>query len=46
MNVNPMIKLEQFWSGTMMEYLNSPWNVITLIIDIVIVIFLIVKAWN
>lgn len=42
--MNPMIKVENFWSGTMMNYLSSPWNIITLIIDIVIVLFLIVKV--
>ena len=44
MNINPMIKLENFWSGTVMNYFKSPWNIITLIIDIIIVIFLVVKV--
>lgn len=44
MNINPMIKLENFWSGTIMNYFKSPWNIITLIIDIIIVIFLVVKV--
>lgn len=44
MNIKPMIKIENFWSGTMMNYFQSPWNVITLIIDIIIVIFLVVKV--
>lgn len=44
MNENPMMKVENFWSGMMENYLNSPWNIITLIIDIAIVIFLVVKV--
>ena len=44
MNINPMIKFENFWNGTMTDYLQSPWNIITLVIDIVIVLFLIVKV--
>ena len=44
MNVNPMIKVENFWNGTIMNYLNSPWNIFTLIIDIVIVLFLLTKV--
>lgn len=44
MNENPMMKVENFWSGIMENYLNSPWNIITLIIDIAIVIFLVVKV--
>ena len=42
--MNPMIKFENFWNGTLLNYLSSPWNVITLIIDLIIVIFLIVKV--
>lgn len=44
MNINPMIKVENFWSGEMMNYLNNPWNIIALIIDIIIVLFLLVKV--
>lgn len=44
MNVNPMTKAENFWNGTVMNYLNSPWNIFTLIIDIIIVLFLLTKV--
>lgn len=44
MNINPMIKFENFWEGTFTNYIQSPWNIITLVIDIVIVLFLIVKV--
>ena len=44
MNINPMIKVENFWNGTIMNYLNSPWNIFTLIIDIIIVLFLLMKV--
>ncbi len=39
---NPMIKLENFWDGDIAQYLTNPWNIITLIIDIILVLFLIV----
>ena len=42
MNINPMMKLQDFWNGSIINYLDNPWNIITLIIDILIVIFLIV----
>ena len=44
MNVNPMIKAENFWDGIITNYLNSPWNILILIIDVAIVAFLIVKV--
>ena len=44
MNINPMMKLQDFWNGSIINYLDNPWNIITLIIDILIVIFLIVKV--
>lgn len=44
MNINPMMKFENFWEGTFANYIESPWNIITLVIDIVIVLFLIVKV--
>ena len=44
MNVNPMIKAENFWDGVITNYLNSPWNILILIIDVAIVAFLIVKV--
>ena len=44
MNDNPMIRLENFWNDSLLEYLKSPWNIMTLIIDIIIVVFLLVKV--
>lgn len=44
MNDNPMIMFKNFWIETLTHYLQNPWNVITLIIDIAIVIFLLVKV--
>lgn len=44
MNVNPMIKLEDFWNGTIMDYLSNPWNIFALIVDIAIVILLVVEV--
>ena len=44
MNGNPMIEFKNFWGDTLANYLKNPWNVITLIIDIVIVGFLIYKV--
>ena len=40
MNENPMIKAENFWDGVITNYLNSPWNILALIIDVAIVAFL------
>ena len=42
MNINPMMKLQDFWNGSIINYLDNPWNIITLIIDIVIVIAILV----
>ena len=44
MSDNPMIELKNFWEGTLTNYIQNPWNIITLIIDIVIVVFLIYKV--
>lgn len=44
MNINPMMKLQDFLNGSIINYLDNPWNIITLIIDIVIVLFLIIKV--
>ena len=44
MNINPMMKLQDFWNGSIINYLDNPWNIITLIIDVVIVLFLIIKV--
>ena len=44
MNINPMMKSQDFWNGSIINYLDNPWNIITLIIDIVIVLFLIIKV--
>ena len=44
MNISPIVKIEDFWSDLLTGYLSNPWNVFTLIIDIAIVIFLIIKV--
>lgn len=41
MTVNPMIEFKEFWSSTFTHYSQNPWNIVTLIIDIVIVAFLV-----
>lgn len=41
---NPMIEFKGFWGDTLANYLQNPWNIITLIIDIVIVVFLIYEV--
>lgn len=46
MNLNPILKFEDFFGDLLTGYLNNPWNVLTLIIDISIVVFLIVKVVN
>lgn len=43
MDNNPMIEIRNFWSQTLTSYTQNPWNIVTLVIDIVIVFFLIVK---
>lgn len=44
MNTNPMIKMNNFWNGNIIEYLHNPWNIIALIIDVVIVLFLLAEV--
>ena len=44
MNINPMIKAENFWNGTIVTYFENPWNIVTFLIDIIIVLFLIIKV--
>ena len=44
MNISPIIRIEDFWRNLFTGYLNNPWNVLTLIIDIAIVIFLAFKV--
>lgn len=41
MNDNPMIDIKNFWSETFIHYIQNPWSIVTLLIDIVIVVFLI-----
>ena len=43
MENNPMIEIKNFWSQTLTNYVQNPWNIIALIIDILIVVFLLVK---
>lgn len=38
---NPMMEFKEFWTNTFMHYTQNPWNIITLVIDLVIVSFLI-----
>ena len=40
MNINPMVEFKEFWIGTFEYYMQNPWNMIALIIDIIIVVFL------
>ncbi len=44
MNNNPMIEFKDFWSTTFTNYIQNPWSIITLIIDVVIVAFLIYEV--
>ena len=41
MNINPMIEFREFWTQTLTHYIQNPWNIVALIIDLVIVIFLV-----
>lgn len=41
MEINPMIEFKEFWTTTFTQYIQNPWNIVTLIIDIIIVIFLV-----
>lgn len=38
---NPMLEFKDFWINTFAKYIQNPWNVVTLIIDIIIVAFLV-----
>ena len=40
MEINPIIELKDFWT-TFTQYIQNPWSIVTLIVDIVIVAFLI-----
>ncbi len=35
-----MVEIKEFWEATISNYINNPWNIITLIIDLAIVIIL------
>lgn len=35
-----MLELKEFWSNIISNYINNPWNIVTLIIDLLIVIVL------
>ena len=37
---NPMLEVRDFWTNTFTHYIQNPWSIITLIVDIVIVAFL------
>ena len=40
MKINPMLELKEFWTTTFTYYIQNPWNIVALIIDIIIVTFL------
>ena len=35
-----MLEIKDFWSNTIPNYINNPWNIVTLIIDLIIVVLL------
>lgn len=41
MTVNPVIEFKEFWESTLTYYVQNPWSIVTLIIDIIIVAFLV-----
>lgn len=41
---NPIIEFKDFWITTFTNYMQNPWSIITLIIDIIIVIFLVYEV--
>ena len=41
MDINPVLEFKDFWTGTFTYYMQNPWNMLALIIDIIIVVFLI-----
>ena len=41
MKINPMLEFKEFWTTTFTHYIQEPWNIVALIIDIIIVSFLI-----
>ena len=43
MEENPMIEFKKFWATTISNYIENPWNIITLIIDLLIVFLLVTK---
>lgn len=43
---NPMIDMQNFFNMIINNYIKNPWSLITLIFDILIVVFLIVKVIN
>ena len=38
---NPMLEFKEFWTTNFNYYMQNPWTIVTLIIDIIIVVFLI-----
>lgn len=43
MSYNPIIEFKDFWIGTLTYYIQNPWNIVALILDIGIVVFLIIS---
>ena len=41
MQINPMLEFKEFWTTTFTYYIQNPWNIVALILDIIIVAFLI-----
>ena len=41
---NPIIEFKDFWITTFTNYMQNPWSIITLIIDIIIVVFLVYEV--
>lgn len=41
MSINPMIEFREFLNETITHYTQNPWNMVALIVDIIIVVFLI-----
>ena len=46
MNVSPIVRIQELWNNLLTGYLHNPWNVLTLIIDVTIVVFLVIKVVN
>lgn len=43
MDINPIARYKEFWTTTFTSYIENPWNIVALIIDVVIVVFLVIS---